>query len=71
MPLEPFHPLIHEGNGVPLDIWMAVALGRPTTDGIDYVNICNSMAYGYAFGVLRLSVHLSGEKFLIQANLNT
>ena len=50
---------------------MTDAFGYPTVDGIDYVNICNSMAYGYAFGVLRLSVHLSGEKFLIQANLNT
>ena len=50
---------------------MTDAFGHPNSDGIDYVNICNSMAYGHAVGVLRLSVHLSGEKFLIQANLNT
>ena len=33
--------------------------------------MCNSMAYGHAVVVLRLSFYLSGEKFLTQANLNT
>ena len=50
---------------------MTDAFGRPIADGINYVNIRSSMAYGHAVGVLRLSVHLCGEKFLIQANLNT
>ena len=50
---------------------MTDAFGRPTADGIHYVNMCNSMAYEHAVGVLRLSVHLCGEKFLIRANLNT
>ena len=51
-----------------LAILMAYAFGRPTADGIHYVNIYNSMVYGHAVGVLRLSVHLCGEKFLIQAS---
>ena len=50
---------------------MTDPFSRPTTDGIDYVNMYNSMAYGHAVGVLRLSVHSSLEKFLNQANLNT
>ena len=50
---------------------MTDAFSRPTTDGIDYVSMCNSMAYGHAVGVLVPSVHLSGEKFLNQANLTT
>ena len=50
---------------------MTNAFGHPTADGINYLKMCKSIAYGHAVGVLRLSVHLSGEKFLIQANLNT
>ena len=62
---------MHNDKGVPLGILMTDAFGRPTANGIHYVNMCNSMAYGHAVGVLRFSVHLCGEKFLIQANLNT
>ncbi len=62
---------MHDGRGVPLGILMTDAFGRPTAYGIHYVNMCNSMAYGHAVGVLRLGVHLCGEKFLVQANLNT
>ena len=62
---------MHDDKGVPLGIMMTNAFGRPTADGIHYVNIRSSMAYGHAVGVLRLSVHLCGGKFLIQANLNT
>ena len=54
---------MHNDKGVPLGILMTDAFGRPTADGIHYVNMCNSMAYGHAVGVLRLSVHLCGEKF--------
>ena len=50
---------------------MTDAFGHSAADGIDNVNMCNAMAYRHAVGVLRLSVHLSGEKFLTQANLNT
>ena len=38
---------------------------------VNYVNMCNAMAYGRAVGVIRLSVHLNEEKFLTQAKLNT
>ena len=62
---------MHADKGVPLGILMADAFGRPTADGIHYVNMCDSIAYGHAVCVLRLSVHLCGEKFLIQANSNT
>ena len=62
---------MHDSKAVPLAKLMSDAFGRPTADGIHYVNMCNSMAYGHAVGVLRFSVHLCGEKFLIQANLNT
>ena len=62
---------MHADKGVPLGILMTDAFGRLTADGIHYVNIYNSMAYEHAVGMLRLSVHLCGEKFLIQANLNT
>ena len=68
---EPLHPPMHYGKGVPLGILMSDAFGRPTADSIDYVNMCNSTAYGQTVGVPRLSVHLIGKKFLIQANLNT
>ena len=61
---------MHDDKGVPLGIMMTNAFGRPTADGIHYVNMCNSMAYGHAVGVLRLTFYLSGEKFLTQANLN-
>ena len=62
---------MHADKGVPLGILMTDAFGRLTADGIHYVNMCNSMAYRHAVGMLRLSVYLCGEKFLIQATLNT
>ena len=62
---------MHDDKGVPLGILMTDAFGRPTANSIHYVNMCNSMAYGHSVGMLRVSVHLCGEKFLIQANLHT
>jgi hypothetical protein len=62
---------MHDDKDVPLGILMTDAFRRPIADGIHYVNIRSSMAYGHTVGVLCLSVHLCGEKFLIQANLNT
>ena len=60
---------MHDDKGVPFGILMTDAFGRPTADSIHYVNLGNSMAYGHAVGMLRLSVHLCGEKYLIQASL--
>ena len=62
---------MHDGKAVSLAILRTDAFSRPTNDGIDYVSMCNSMAYGHAVGVLVPSVHLSGEKFLNQANFTT
>ena len=42
---------------------MTDAFGRPTAYGIDYVNICISMAYGRAVGVFRHSVRLVEKSF--------
>ena len=57
------HPSLRDFKAVPFSILMTDAFGRPTAYGIDYVNICISMAHGRAVGVFRHSVRLVEKSF--------